>query len=234
MSERDPYSDGLEVVWRDPMGYDPRTDGPPYMPVTASQRDEGREFASRQAAFYDVGPRFVPMGDPHDILSYLLAGLRTISMVHQTAHWQVRGGHFYGDHLLFARLYEESQDAIDGVAERLIGLTGDPEKVNILDQIRVMQKMVRIVHAGHDPGAHESDTHLAQCSLRSELICLGGIAHAKKVLEDGGALTEGLDDLLQGIASKHEEFVYLLKQRTSTCGGHGKQASTGYTYDRRE
>jgi len=237
MSERDPYAEGLETVWRDPMGYDVTEHGPPYLPVTATQRDEGREFATRSAAYYDVGQRMVPEGSPYDILAYMLAALRTLSMVHQTAHWQVKGGHFYGDHQLFARLYEESQPSIDSLAERLIGLTGDPKQVDIGVQVNIMQRVIRVVRGTRDT-THETGEQLAECSLTTETILLGGIAYAKKVIDEAGALTEGLDDLLQGIASKHEEFVYLLKQRTAgSCYGgkhHGKTASTGYDYDRRE
>jgi hypothetical protein len=37
-----------------------------------------------------------------------------------------------------------------------------------------------------------------------------------KLLESKGQLSSGTDNLLQGIADKHEEFVYLLKQRCSS------------------
>jgi DNA-binding ferritin-like protein len=129
-------------------------------------------------------------------------------MVHQTAHWQAKGNSFYGDHLLFQRLYEESQEGIDGVAERLIGLTGDVSKVSLCDQIRDMHTIAKVWH-GH------CGDDLAAVSLRGEMALIKLIAFFKKSLQDEGSLTEGLDDLLQGIASKHEEFVYLLKQRSS-------------------
>lgn len=243
MNDEDPYQNGMEVVWRDPMGYDAKEHGPPYLPVTAAQRDEGRRFARRCAAFYDTGQGLVPQGSPYEVLAHLLAGLRTLSMVHQTAHWQVRGGHFYGDHLLFARLYEESQDAIDGLAERLIGLTSDPGQVALCSQIEIMHQFVKTLGGGHSVFASPpklaadhsqalaapSSADLVKRSLLGEAVLIGSITHVKKALEAAGALTEGLEDLLQSIASKHEEFVYLLKQRAAAC----RTARTIRSYDRR-
>lgn len=219
---KEPPVDGLDAVWRDPMEYDVQKHGPPYMPVTASQRDEARQFVKKQAAYYDTGPRMVPEGSPYDILAYLLAGLRALYMVHQTAHWQTRGQSYYGDHLLFQRIYEESLVGIDGVAERLIGLTGDPQQVCLCAQIKIIHSLIEMVH-GDGPSVAVSPEELVQRSLLGETTLLGGIDKLKQKIEEAGALTEGLDDLLQGIASKHEEFVYLLKQRAHVAA---------YSYDR--
>ena len=202
--------------------------GPPYLPTKLSsvQTTEVQGWLEKQAAYYDVGPKIVPQGEPYKLLSYLLAGLRTINMLHQTAHWQTRGGHYYGDHLLFERLYEESQPAIDGVAERVIGLTGDPATVSLCEQAPIIQKMVMLVHQG-DPDPAPDAEKLVKLGLWAETLLIGAISAGKKQLDAAGALTDGLDDLLQGIASTHETFVYLLKQRAD--GGSGES----YTYDRR-
>lgn len=207
-------SKSIPAVWRDPMEYDMHEHGPPYLPVTESQKYEARKFACRQAAYYDV-----PAMDKYAPMTYLLAVLRAGYMVHQTAHWQTRGGHYYSDHILFQRLYEDSQEFIDGVAERAIGL-GTPAHVALRPQIRSIQRLIEAVCSGDlAPGAED----LVQTSLKAEVLTLRVIGDAKAAIEASGGLTEGLDDLLQGVASKHEEFVYLLKQR---AGG-------SYAYDRR-
>jgi len=229
MSEENPYEDSQHAVWQDPTEYDMQKHGPPYLPtkLASDQRVEVQGWLTKQAAYYDVGPRVIPSeGSPYDLLCYLLAGLRTLNMLHQTAHWQTRGGHFYGDHQLFERLYEESQPAIDGVAERLIGLSGDSGKVSLCEQAPLIAKMVQVVHQG-DPDPAPDAEKLVKISLWAETLFIGALTTGKKKLDEAGALTEGLDDLLQGIASTHETFVYLLKQRADAG------ASGGYTYDRR-
>ena len=207
-------SKSIPAVWRDPMEYDMYEHGPPYLPVTKTQRDEARKFASRQAAYYDV-----PVPDKYEPMTYLLAVLRADYLIHQTAHWQTRGGHYYSDHILFQRLYEDSLDLIDSVAERAIGL-GAPAHVALMPQVKAMQAFVGVVCSS--VAAPNAET-LVKTSLKAESLTLEVIKRVKTAIEANGGLTEGLDDLLQGVASKHEEFVYLLKQR----------ADSSYTYDRR-
>lgn len=224
-----PYEDGLHAVWQDPTEYDMQKHGPPYLPtkLASDQRSAIRGWIEKQAAYYDVGPQVVPQGSPYDLLCFLLAGLRTLNMLHQTAHWQTRGRHFYGDHELFSRLYEESSPAIDAVAERLIGLSGDPGKVSLCAQAPLIAQVVQVIHRG-DPDPAPDAEKLVELALWAETLFIGGITKGKKMIDEAGALTEGLDDLLQGIASTHETFVYLLKQRADSGAG-----AESYSYDRR-
>ncbi len=214
----DPYTSALSAVWRDPMEYDMRKHGPPYLPpVSAEQRSEARLFAQKTAAYYDVRPKL----SAYTPLAVLLAFQRALYMMHQTHHWQTHGGHFYSDHLLFQRIYEESAEFVDGTAERLIGLTGEPSHVSICDQIALIHELIESIYEGnHEPAPNPE--RLIEISLHGEAIFLEALKAIKKGFEAQGNLTEGLDDMLQGTASKHEEFVYLLKQRSSA-----------YQYDRR-
>jgi len=218
---QNPYADTLDAVWRDPMGYDPNEHSPPYLPVTVAQREEARVFAKRQAAYYDVPPK--PPVDSYKGLSQLLAFLRALYMVHQTAHWQTRGGHYYSDHILFQRIYEESLDGIDSVAERVIGLTNDPSYVSARDQAALVHRLVGSAYRGVTSPAPDVET-LVKISLAGEVSVLNAIDRVKQMMQHAGTLSEGLDDLLQGLASKHEEFVYLLQQRVN---------ETAYSYDHR-
>ena len=76
----------------------------------------------------------------YEILSQVLAGLRTASHIHQTHHWQTHGPTFYEDHLLFERLYNEGQGDVDSLAEKTIGL-GHFSLVEAHDQITAISEM---------------------------------------------------------------------------------------------
>lgn len=118
-------------------------------------------------------------------LAQLLATARAVAFVHQAAHWQTRGGHFYGDHLLFERLYNESQDFIDELAERTVG-SGALPLVGTHPQISAIRHAIdRQV-----PQGANTPQQLVQISFEAER-----------------ALVE-LSDL-------HEQFIYLLQQRLS-------------------
>lgn len=203
---RDPYQDSLEAVWHDPTSYDPVKHGPSYMPRTASVKGAGRLIAA-QVIHPKVAQSMFPGRTP---LSGLLAVLRAASMVHQTHHWQTHGGHYYGDHLLFERLYNESQDFIDQVAERAVGST-ESDAVNIHDQVTAVALLAKTMCTGSlDP------EDMVESSLKAESMVVHSVAIVLKQLEASGDLTNGTDNLLQGISDLHEGFLYLLKQRANT------------------
>jgi DNA-binding ferritin-like protein len=220
----EPTVDSIDAVWRDPMDYDVQKHGPPYLPLTASQRAEVRGYITKQAAYYDANP-MVMQGSPYDVLASALAALRAGYLLHQTAHWQTRGPTYYGDHLLYMRIYEETQEGVDGLAERLIGLTGDPTQVSLVQQTQLILQYVTAFHEV-DPSPAPLPERLSRIGLRAEMMIIGALEEAIRRLESADAMTAGLDDLLPAISGKHEEFVYLLKQRSSSSN------SEGYSYDR--
>jgi len=133
-------------------------------------------------------------------MSSLLAHLRAASHLHQTHHWQSKGSPFFGDHLLFERLYNESQPFIDEVAERAIG-EGSDDMVDALEQINLMQKTLASFKSS------SSQEEMIAKSLKMEK----DILELAKSLLDGA--TPGTSNLLEGLCDKHEQFVYLLQQR---------------------
>lgn len=205
-----PYEVSQQVVWHDPTTYDPTKHAPPYMPeprlpLTASQRMAVHTVVSSQID-HKVSHSLFPELPP---LAGLLAVLQAASLIHKTHHWQTSGGHFYADHLLFDRLYTESQGFIDQVAERAVG-SGSPGVVDVSAQTKIIDNLVNHLCDGStDPG------RMLEVSLMTESLVLQSIGLAMQKLKDQGALSNGTDNLLQGAADQHETFVYLLKQRTT-------------------
>ena len=145
-------------------------------------------------------------------LAALLAFLRAESMIHQAHHWQSKGENSYGDHLLFERLYNAVIEDVDKLAERMVGM-GQPVLANPLLHAKYVSAVVQTFYtgAGPDPSSNE---HVL-ISLRAALRTLVLIKIIYGSLEQKGLLSHGTDNLLQGIADKHEEHVYLLKQRAT-------------------
>lgn len=133
----------------------------------------------------------------------LLAKLRTLALYYQTAHWQSKGSLFYGDHLLFERLYNGVAEEIDGVAERAIGLTG-VAVVNLNKSLALMSS-----EAIKLPYECSENIQFFQASLLLEQDIL-------KFLEEiEPSLSLGSKDLIAALASAHESNLYLLKQRVT-------------------
>lgn len=148
---------------------------------------------------------------PYPQLSVVLVNLRFLYLCHQTHHWISKGDSFYGDHLLFQRLYEKTLEDIDAMAEKVIGL-GVTDNVNIQLQVAQVNQMVQ----GYGmTQTIPQPTELAKRSLLAEMNFLANIDCACSQLKEMGLMTNGLENMLQGLADVHESHVYLLKQRCS-------------------
>lgn len=143
-------------------------------------------------------------GQSYAELGVLLALHRAAADIHQTNHWQASGPLFYQDHLLFERLYSTVNGVIDGLAEKAVGL-GSPALVSAPTQSQQIDALIEYF-----------------CSTRSEPMLLSqhvedtccALLHVSiENLKNTGMLTDGVDNLLQGLCDIHENLRYLLKQR---------------------
>lgn len=150
-------------------------------------------------------------GTPYPQLSVVLVYLKYLSAVHQNHHWTCMGDPYYGDHLLFERLYGDIPGEIDSIAEKAIGL-GSTANVDL--QLVHSQLLKLIAGAGSATMIPQS-SDLAKKSLMAEMNFLAVMKHLCDSLNECGLMTHGLDNLLAGIEDKHEGHVYLLKQRIS-------------------
>ena len=138
----------------------------------------------------------------HEHLCGLLAILRAQEMSYQTSHWQSSGMSYYGNHLLFQRLYESVGAEIDGIAEKMVGYLG-AESVNLAPQA-VKVATFAVAWSKID------------CPFHRGLASEEQLQTATKAAYDGikeiGAMTLGLDDFLMAMANAHETNAYLLQQ----------------------
>ncbi len=142
-------------------------------------------------------------------LQQILAALRALRWSYHTKHWMVSGGHFYGDHLLFERLYSGKpslDDAADSLAEKMVAQLG-PASVS-------SRSIWPLAGDFLDRGMATSECPYQQ-SLAMEQEAQLLLARAHTSLKQRGALSLGMDDLLMSLANEREQAIYLLKQRTA-------------------
>lgn len=220
----DPQAGSIWSIWHDPTAYDHMQVGPPYLPDTKRAKIGAASDTTLAAQFGTLdllGPQrdqmIALMVDAYEApmaeLAALLACLRAAAQLHQTNHWRIKGAAFYADHQLFDRLYKDSLPMIDQVAERAVG-QGSQRLVNPTIQAGQVFSLVTFFSGGLDtaePGPQEC----VGMSLDAEKATIQFIDTVYKRLQSKGQLSSGTDNLLQGVADKHEEFVYLLQQRNS-------------------
>jgi DNA-binding ferritin-like protein len=137
------------------------------------------------------------------IAALYVASLRAISLIHQHNHWTTKGEMFYGEHLLFARLYDSALENLDTAAEKFIGIFGD-ETLNYELQAELLNKvLLKYSNLEGSP---------IEMSLAIEKDFLKFSKDTYEFFKKNNVLSLGLDDMIMAIASNREESVYLLKQ----------------------
>lgn len=141
------------------------------------------------------------------VAALYVASLKGLSLIHQHNHWTTGGVAFYGDHLLFERLYKSVQENLDLAAEKFMGLFGD-ECLNYDLQVELLGKvMSKYKNLEGSP---------LEMSLAATKDCIKLSQDAYKCFEEEGRLTLGLDDMVMSISSNLEEGVYLIQQTLSS------------------
>jgi DNA-binding ferritin-like protein len=157
-----------------------------------------------------------------NLLLQILAILRALEWSHQTAHWKVRGEPFYGDHLLFQKLYQAVGEEIDTLAEKIVGVYGP----DALKNLSVLSDTHQFIANHAATGAGDSSY---QCALQMEEHLQRALKLAYDELKASGEMSLGLDDFLMATANAHETALYLLRQRLRSRMA-GKVAAYGDPY----
>jgi DNA-binding ferritin-like protein len=137
------------------------------------------------------------------VAALYIATLKAIAFIHQHNHWTTKGVAFYGDHLLFERLYNSALENLDLAAEKFIGLTGD-ECVEYELQNSFLHKVLSKYN-----NLEGSPIEMSLAVEKDFIKLSQDVYHC---FEEAGRLSLGLDDMIMAIASKREESIYLLQQ----------------------
>ena len=132
-----------------------------------------------------------------------VATLKAIALIHQHSHWLAKGNDFYGDHLLFERLYDATLENLDAAAEKMIGVFGD-DCMDFKMQADLLNKLLTKYS--------ELSEDVLACSTAIEEDFIKFSKAAYECFESEGKLTLGLDDFIMATASEHEEAMYLLSR----------------------
>ena len=131
------------------------------------------------------------------------AGLHGEYWFFWTLHWRAKGAPYYGDHLLYQRLYEKRQDELDRMAEVISAVAG----TQVLDPVKALdaaKPFVQSIESINEPDAVKA--RIAAQAILSLLDTANTVAK-------GSPYELSINNVLAGIADNHLEAVYLLQQR---------------------
>ena len=131
----------------------------------------------------------------------LWADLRAAHHLYWTLHWQAKGQPFYGDHLLFERLYKAKLEQIDGLAEIIAGHYGSDK----LDPLKAWAMAAEKIQAA---------TKFATPLQIAEMVTACAEAANDAVMSsDECPYPAGLSNFVSDLSTKNIGDIYLLKQR---------------------
>ena len=129
--------------------------------------------------------------------------LETEQLLFHAYHWRSKGADYYGDHLLYQRLYTDRAPEIDRIGEVLMAVAG-PNSVSPVITITGMQDLTSCIEGLQGTEAQRGVALVSETLRR--------ITAANAALgSDNWSLA--VNNVLAGFADKHLEALYLLKQR---------------------
>lgn len=136
-------------------------------------------------------------------LSHVWANLRAEHQLFWTYHWRSKGRDYYGDHLLYQRLYEARVLEIDRMAEVLMAL-GGPAAVDPMRSWAMVNQTITAAEARQGADVQKAIALVADTLNKIEVAD----AQARQ-----SRFPLAVNNVLAGIADKHLEALYLLRQR---------------------
>lgn len=154
-------------------------------------------------------------GEKYAELGAIVGMLEGLSVLFQTLHWQVNGQSFYGDHLMFQRIYESFDEQIDSVAEKAVTF-GNHELVDSKKITETMELFLNHVRANSPLDTVESAVSFSKRGKYALEIFVHTTEKMMAELSEKDNLSNGLDNLLAGILDAQEGNIFLLKQRVTS------------------
>jgi len=152
--------------------------------------------------------------DAPGMLCQLLGTLLAMRQNYHSSHWQISGPTFYGDHLLFEKLYGSVSEDIDTLAEKMVAKYGS-QMVSAVKLSHIQAQVVSDLAQQPDPYHRGLESEKALQALTKNVY------HG---LKESGQLSLGMDDFLMAMANTHETNEYLLGQRVAGGPSMGPMA----------
>jgi starvation-inducible DNA-binding protein len=135
-------------------------------------------------------------------LNVLLADEHILYMKTRNAHWNVTGADFQVMHLFFEKQYQQLEEIIDEVAERIRMLDHYPEAT--------LRHFLQITHLSEGQEGDNSSLNFIRSLLRDHqaiiIHCRGTINEYSGKWKDAGS-----SDFINGLLEKHEKISWMLR-----------------------
>ena len=166
-------------------------------------------FADKQA-FVDLINVIYPPFEGHKYMELgIMTGLlKGAAHLFQSFHWQTGAKQFYGDHLLYERMYEELGELVDRMAEKAVAFSSGPV-VSPSATVKVVAALVDTVESkvfeNKDVNAKK-----AHYTVKAVMHCMEILFEN---LKQTNKVSLGIETVVADSVDKLEEFCYLISRR---------------------
>ena len=144
------------------------------------------------------------------IMTDYIACIKTMHDWFHSAHILTKGVGFSGDHVnLYGKIYQELGDSLDGILEKILGITNDEDLVcptviahSVADKMQVIPT-----------NSNKDDVMIASTALQLVKSHINNTEKFFNILESSGLLSLGFNDFLSAYCNQLEGYIYLLQQR---------------------
>jgi len=140
-------------------------------------------------------------------LNQLLADTMTLRDLYKKHHWQLAGPTFYQLHLLFDRHYEQQNESVDAIAERIQLLGGV--------SIAMAHDVAEATLIPRPPrGREEVPVQISRLLRAHEIVLREARTMARRAVEGGD---DGTNDLIVSDVIRHNELQVWFVQEQAAC-----------------
>lgn len=145
-----------------------------------------------------------------DLMSDYISCVKTMHDWFHSAHILTKGSGFAGDHVnLYGKIYGELSDSLDGILEKILGITNDEEIVCPIKIAHAVASKMQVI-----PTLSNKDgLMIASTALQLVNSHIKNTESFFKELETAEMLSLGFNDFLAAYCNQLEGYVYLLQQR---------------------
>jgi hypothetical protein len=145
-----------------------------------------------------------------DLMTDYIACVKTMHDWFHSAHILSKGASFSGDHVnLYGKIYEELGDILDGILEKVLGITNDEEIVCPTKIAHAVANKMQVIPTN----SNKDGLMIASTALQLVVSHVQNTESFFKELETAKILSLGFNDFLAAYCNQLEGYVYLLQQR---------------------
>ena len=135
-------------------------------------------------------------------LNIFLSDEHVLYIKTRNAHWNIEGGDFFAMHKFFEGQYQELEEVIDNVAERIRMLGHYP--------VATMQGFLNLTHLTEKMREKNNSEGFIQTLLEDHQSIIMHLRHGIREIAD--QLDDaGSSDFLNGLIEKHEKIAWMLR-----------------------